>query len=186
MNIMERIKAGIPVDVALDPEYVTICKPESLRSRSICWKINQTNPSDPSLADSFRELFGEQWHEGISITPPLQVDYASQVTFGKGVLINQGITMTACGGIVIEDGVMIGPEVAIATVNHDLKKKSILIGKTVTIKKDAWVGMRAAIMPGVTIGEGAIVAGGSVVTKDVPPYTVVGGNPAKIIKEIEH
>ncbi|WP_418953227.1 acyltransferase [Thomasclavelia ramosa] len=80
---------------------------------------------------------------------------------------------------------MIGPEVAIATVNHDLDNLYILLGKTVTIKKNAWIGMRAAIMPGVTIGEGAIVAGGAVVTKDVPAYSIVGGNPAKVIKTLK-
>lgn len=84
------------------------------------------------------------------------------------VFVNHGLTCMSSGGITIEDDVMIGPEVALITANHDLKDTRILIFKPITIKKGAWLGARAMVMPGVTIGEGAIVAGGAVVTKDVP------------------
>ncbi|MBQ3590123.1 MAG: acyltransferase [Clostridia bacterium] len=77
---------------------------------------------------------------------------------------------------------MIATGCTIATVNHDYSDFDIVRGKTVTIKKGAWICSKATIVPGVTIGEGAVVAAGSVVTKDVPPFSVVGGNPAKLIK----
>lgn len=185
MNIFEKLKAGIPVNLLEDPEYLTLCKPESNRSRQLCWKINTTDPTLPMVRELIDELFENRLDASSNITAPMQIDYASQVTIGKNVLINQGVCMTACGGITIEDGVMIGPEVAIASINHELDNLFILLGKSVTIKKNAWIGTRAAIMPGVTVGEGAIVAGGAVVVKDVPPYTVVGGNPAKVIKTLK-
>lgn len=182
MNIFEKLKKGIPVNILEDEEYITLCKPESLRSRQLCWKINTTDPTQVENKDLINELFENRLDSSVNIAAPMQIDYAKQVNIGKNVLINQGVCMTACGGITIEDGVMIGPEVAIATINHDLDNLYVLLGKPVTIKKNAWIGTRAAIMPGVTVGEGAIVAGGAVVVKDVPAYSVVGGNPAKVIK----
>lgn len=185
MNIFEKLRNGIPVNISEDEEYFTLCKVESMRTRKLCWKINMSDPTLPEVKEYINELFENRLDASVNLTPPMQIDYASQVTIGKNVLINQGVCMTSCGGITIEDGVMIGPEVAIATINHDLDNLYILLGKPVTIKKNAWVGIRAAIMPGVTIGEGAIVAGGSVVVKDVPAYSVVGGNPAKVIKMLK-
>lgn len=97
---------------------------------------------------------------------------------------------SAPGGIVIKQGVCIGHKVSILTENHrydakDLKAipyDNMYIRKTVTIDENVWIGQQVIILPGVTIGEGAVVAAGSVVTKDVEPLAVVGGNPAKIIK----
>lgn len=86
------------------------------------------------------------------------------------------------GRITIEDGVMLGPEVGLFTVNHDPAEIRILQTKEIRICRNAWIGARANIMPGVTIGEGAIVASGAVVTKDVEPFAVVAGMPAKFIK----
>ena len=119
------------------------------------------------------------------ILPPFRIDRAKCMTVGENVFINHGLTCMSSGGVVIEDGVMIGPDAAILTANHDLKDIRILQFKTITIKKNAWIGARAIILPGVTIEEGAVVASGAVVTKDVAPKTVVGGNPAKLIKTIE-
>ena len=100
------------------------------------------------------------------------------------MFINWGVNTVSIGGITLEDRVMIAPNVTLLTANHDLKDLQVLYCKPITIKKKAWIGEGAKIMPGVTVGEGAVVAAGSIVTKDVAAHTVAGGNPAKLIKTI--
>jgi len=89
------------------------------------------------------------------------------------------------GTITIEDGVMMGPEVALLTVNHEPKNIRTIMTKEIHIKKNAWIGARVSILPGVTIGENAIVGTGSIVTKDVPDNAVAVGSPAKVVKYLE-
>ena len=79
---------------------------------------------------------------------------------------------------------MIAANVQLISNNHDLYERQILICKPVRICKNAWVGAGATILPGVTVGENAVVAAAAVVTKDVPANTIVAGNPARIIKTI--
>ena len=107
------------------------------------------------------------------------------MTIGKNVTINKGATILSPGKVVIEDNVLIAPEVKIATVNHDLyDRRNLFHFGQVTIKENAWICIGAIICPGVTIGKNAVVAAGAVVTKDVPDNAVVGGNPAKVIKHL--
>jgi acetyltransferase-like isoleucine patch superfamily enzyme len=90
------------------------------------------------------------------------------------------------GGITIEDNVLIGPKANLITENHplDSANRKALICKPILIKRNAWIGAAATILPGVTIGENAVVAAGAIVLKDVPDNTIVGGVPAKYIKHI--
>ena len=119
--------------------------------------------------------------------PPFYTDCGKNITVGKRVFINSGCCFQDQGGVEIGDDVLIGQQVVIATLNHDLhpEKRASMTPKPVKIGNKVWIGAHATILPGVTIGDGAVVAAGAVVTKDVPPNTVVGGVPAKIIKEIE-
>lgn len=94
------------------------------------------------------------------------------------------------GKCIIGDNVMMAPEVKIYTRNHRFDRKDIPMikqgttpVKPVIIGNDVWIGSRVIILPGVTIGDGAIIGAGSVVTKDVPPYSIFAGNPAKFIRE---
>lgn len=95
------------------------------------------------------------------------------------------------GECIIGKNVMMAPEVIILTLNHkyiDMNCPIIMQGSyasKVVIEDDVWIGIRAIILPGIKIGRGAVIGAGAVVTKDVPPYTVVGGVPAKIIKRRE-
>jgi acetyltransferase-like isoleucine patch superfamily enzyme len=107
------------------------------------------------------------------------------ITFGKNVFINAGCKFQDQGGITIGDGALIGHNVVLATLNHDMapEKRGNMHPAPIVIGKNVWIGSSATILPGITIGEGAIVAAGAVVNKDVPKNTVVGGVPAKVIRQ---
>lgn len=159
--------------------------PEMRRCAVLCHRINEAEPYSERMRELESELFEGKLPENSMFVPPLSIDLASNVTVGERVYVNNNFIAMARGGIIIEDGVMIAPRVSVLTANHDLTDHEILKCRPVVLRKNAWIGAGAIILPGVTVGEGAVVGAGAVVTKDVPPYTVVGGNPAKIIKEIK-
>ena len=105
---------------------------------------------------------------------------------GKRVFINHACSFLDMGGIILEDDVLIGPKVNLITENHPLDplERRGMLCKPILIKRNAWIGAGATILPGVTVGENSVVAAGAVVSKDVPSNTVVGGIPAKTIKTI--
>jgi putative colanic acid biosynthesis acetyltransferase WcaF len=126
---------------------------------------------------------GITYYPGIRISPGMNITIGDHVDFAWGVII------TTKGGVEIGDRVLIGYRTQILSANHIIPSyKGMIYGsghelKKVKIEKDAWIGANCIILPGVIIGEGAIVAAGSVVTKDIKPFTIVGGIPAKLIKE---
>lgn len=132
------------------------------------------------------QIVGEAVDESVAFNTPLFTDFGRHLRIGRNVFINSGVMFTDLGGITLEDGVLIGPQARIISVNHPLEpaKRRGLILNPVRICQNAWIGAGATILPGVTVGENAVVAAGAVVSKDVPPNTVVGGVPAKVIKTL--
>lgn len=126
--------------------------------------------------------------ESTTVLPPFYIDYGKPVTIGKRCFIQQCCTFFGRGGIEIGDEVFIGPKCNLITINHDVNpdNRSATYGKPIKIQDKVWLGINATVLPGVTLGYGCIVGANSVVTKDVPPMTIVAGNPARIIKKIEH
>lgn len=124
--------------------------------------------------------------DSLHVNLPFYSDFGRHIRIGKNVFINSGAMFTDLGGITLEDNVLIAPRVNILTVNHpeNPAQRRGLVLKPVVIKTNAWIGAGATILPGVTVGENAIVAAGAVVSKDVPPDTVVGGIPARVLKKI--
>ena len=131
------------------------------------------------------QSFDGQPPEGLGLFTPTQIDFPKQITFGKHVFINHNFTAMSIGGIELGDNVQIGPHVTIVTDNHDFKNRYVLRCRKVVIGNNVWIGAGVSIMPGVHIGDNAVVAGGAVVTKDVPDGAIVGGNPAKVIRQLE-
>lgn len=132
-------------------------------------------------------ILGKPLDESTTILPPFYIDYGKPVTIGKGCFIQQGCTFFGRGGITIGDGVFIGPKCNLITINHDVnpENRSATYGRPIVIEDKVWIGINSTVLPGVRIGYGSIVGAQSVVTRDVPPMTVVAGNPARIIRRIE-
>ncbi|MBS5394090.1 MAG: sugar O-acetyltransferase [Clostridium sp.] len=147
-------------------------------------QLNNSYHTPDEIRQIFSTIIGKPVDNTFGLFPPFYTDCGKNITIGKHVFINMGCKFQDQGGITIGDETLIGHNVVLATLNHDFNpaKRSDIIPKPIYIGKQVWIGSNVTILPGVTIGDGAIVAAGAVVAKDVPPNTVVGGVPAKIIK----
>ena len=134
----------------------------------------------------FSALTGRPVDDTFTLFPPFHTDCGKNIAVGKNVFINSGCKFQDQGGIVIDDGALIGHNVVLATLNHSLavRDRQDLIPGPIRIGKNAWTGPNVPTLPGDPIGDGAVVAAGTVVTKDVPAYTVAGGVPARVLRPL--
>jgi acetyltransferase-like isoleucine patch superfamily enzyme len=159
------------------------------RATAITATLNRLTFNDAAeIRALFSELIGKKVDESFLLIPPFFTAGGDEIRVGHNVFINQNCTFYDLGGLDIADDVMIGPNVSIITAGHPLepsRRRAVTIGKPVVIERNAWIAAGAIIVGGVTVGENAVVAAGSVVTKDVPRNTFVGGNPAQVIRSID-
>jgi acetyltransferase-like isoleucine patch superfamily enzyme len=175
-----------------DGEIITSNNPEfyKLREASFATKkllVQLNNSSDPAeIKKLLSQITGSEIDESVAVFTPLYINYGKHTKIGKNVFINFDCVFLDLGGITIEDGVLIAPKVSLLSEGHPVSpnERQSLVPGHIHIMKNAWIGAGATILPGVTIGENAVVAAGAVVSKDVPANTVVGGIPAKHIKNI--
>jgi acetyltransferase-like isoleucine patch superfamily enzyme len=182
-NIFSRLKAGETISPD-DPQAYEM-REASFATKKLLVEMN--NSSDAKeIRDLLSKITGAEIDETTTVFSPFYINYGKHTRIGKNVFINFDCVFLDLGGITIEDSVLIGPKVSLLSEGHGITAESrqSLIPKPILIKKNAWIGANATILPGVTIGENAIVAAGAVVSKDVPDNTIVGGVPAKIIKQI--
>lgn len=158
---------------------------ENIRASQVMFKLNQTMPFTEEYNRLLKELFGDNLGDGSYVSAPISGACVSQMKIGKNVFINSNMLAMARGGITIEDGVQIAANVQLISNNHDPYDLSVLTCKPVLIKESAWIGAGATILPGVCVGKHAVVGAAAVVTKDVPDYAVVVGNPAKVIRMLD-
>ncbi len=158
---------------------------ETRRSEEICFKINTTMPYTEEYNQLVKELFKGNIGEESMVRQGVHIIMGDHVKVGNHVSIMYNFVCMSRGGVVIEDNVSIEANTQILTNNHDEKEHRILLCKPVVIKENAWIGAGVTILPGVTIGENAIVGAASVVTKDVPANTIVVGNPARVIRQVK-
>ena len=182
-NIFERLREGETI-LANDPEAYKL-REASFATKKILVQLN--NASDPAeIRDLLSKITGLEIDETVAVFTPFYINYGKHTKIGKNVFINFDCVFLDLGGITIEDNVLIAPKVSLLSEEHPIssENRESLIPGHIHIKKNAWIGAGATILPGVTVGENAVVAAGAVVSKDVPANTVVGGIPAKFIKTI--
>lgn len=144
-------------------------------------ELNTKYHTPEELREIMSKLIGKRVDSSFRMFPPFYTDFGKNITIGKDVFINSGCHFQDQGGIEIGDGTLIGHNVVLATINHDLNPKENRKNHYAPIKIGAhvWIGSNATILSGVTIGDYAVIAAGAVVTRDVPAMTIVGGSSCK-------
>lgn len=132
------------------------------------------------------ELIGRPVDETVVLFPPFTADFGKNTRLGKRVFINSGCRFQDQGGITIGDDCLIGHNAVIATLNHDLvpSRRADMHPAPVVIGRNVWIGANVTILPGVTVGDDAVVGAASVVTKDVPAGAIVVGSPARVVRDV--
>ena len=182
-DILERLKSGEGIKLN-DPEYYKV-QDVIDRTIRISAQLN-TAKTIVEIRTLLSDIIGKEIDQSTTVFAPFYTNFGKFISIGKNVFINHACSFLDMGGITIEDGALIGPRVNLVTENHPLdpNDRSALLTKPITIKRKAWIGSGATILPGVTVGENAVEAAGAMVSKDVAGNTIVGGVPAKFIKNI--
>ena len=180
----DHIAAGLPVESG-SPAHLFMhqMSQEAIR---ITMLINCQYHSPAELRVLLSELWGFMVPDSVGLFPPFNTDCGKNTLVGERTFINSGCKFQDQGGIRIGNDCLIGHNATLCTINHnpDPDHRADMVFKPVCIKDKVWLGANVTVCPGVTIGEGAIVAAGAVVTRDVSPRSVVGGVPAKFIKNV--
>ena len=183
-GFLEHLNSGKPVQGGSEAHmFMHGVSQEALR---ITAEINGSYHTPEELRALFSKLIGQPVDDAFGVFPPFYTDCGKNIHLGKDVFINMGCKFQDQGGIFIGDGALIGHNVVLATLNHAMapEDRATMVPASIHIGRNVWIGANATVLPGVTIGDGAIVAAGAVVTKDVPENTVVGGVPARIIRQL--
>lgn len=183
MTELEKLQAGLPYDVN-DPEV----NARKLSAATGCARLEAIPVTDAAAKDAaIRDLFGSTGKNS-NILPGFYCDNGKNIFVGDEFLANYRVTILDIAPVRMGNNVWIGPGSLLSTVNHPLsrdgRRKHLGIAKPIVIGDDVWIGGNVTIVAGVHIGNNVIVAAGAVVTKDVPDNTLVGGVPAKKIKDL--
>lgn len=167
-----------------------------LRARKWAMKYNTTFPDEDSFAGvakarlaMLKEIIGHIEDDEAFIEPPFSIDYGCNINLGKRFYANFNLTILDCAIVTIGDRVAFGPNVSILAATHETevasRRQNIEYAKPVTIGDDCWIGGHVVILFGVTIGKGCTIAAGSVVTRDIPAWSVAVGTPARVVKKVQ-
>ena len=159
-----------------------------MRAKRLCYRLNTLAPDDFQGRDAtIRELFGHAGKDAW-VESNFRCDYGTQISVGDYFFANYDCIFLDIAPITIGNRVMFGPKVCVYTVNHPLtpevRNTDLEYGRPVTIEDNVWIGGNTVILPGVTIGEGAVIAAGSIVNRDIPPRVIAGGNPCRVIRPL--
>ncbi len=182
-NVFDTLKKGLPV--AGNHPQARELRMQSYETIRLVQELNRSSDPD-EITEILSQVTGSPIDETVTVFPPIHINYGRHLSIGKNVFINFDCTFLTLGGVTIEDNVLIGPGVKMLSEGHPLnpEDRQTLVPGKIHIKQNAWIGAGSIILPGVTIGENAVVAAGAVVNRDVPANTVAAGVPAKTIKTI--
>lgn len=185
-DIIERMRRGRRIPET-DPDFPRLCE-EIEKTKRLVGELNTGYHSPDEVRSLLEQIWGQSLDASVRMFPPFYTAFGKTTRVGKNVFVNFGCTFLDQGGITLEDGVFIGPGVKILTEAHPEQPeiRHTLLTRPVIIRRKAWIGAGAIILPGVTVGENAIIAAGAVVTKDVSDNTVVAGVPARILRTINN
>ena len=178
LNAAETIEAGSP----LHGTMLEI----SQEALQITAELNTGYQEPARVRQLLAELTGQDVDDSVTLFPPFNSDFGKNISLGKRIFINSGCKFQDQGGVTIGDDSLIGHNVVLATLNHDLRPahRADVQPAPIVIGRNVWIGSNATILPGVTIGDNAVVAAASVVTKDVPVNAVVVGSPARVVRTL--
>ncbi len=160
-----------------------------LRSKKLCYKYNKINPSkETKLQKKIKKLFGNTG-DRVRVTPPFYCDYGMNISVGENFFSNYGLVILDVNKVTIGKNCMIAPNVGLYSATHPVRAEErydgVELGYPITIGDNCWIGAGSIINPGVTLGDNVVVASGAVVTKSFPSNVLIGGCPAKILKELK-
>lgn len=182
--LFQRLRAGDPLRKD-DPEYARFGEVVA-RTIRLCVEMNATATDVDQVRSRLSAIIGMEIDPTTAVFPPFHTNFGRHTRIGRNVFINHACSFLDIGGITIEDDVQIGPRVNLTSENHPLDPadRQTLLPRAIVVKRNAWIGAGATVLPGVIIGENAVVAAGAVVSRDVPPNTVVAGVPARVVKAL--
>jgi acetyltransferase-like isoleucine patch superfamily enzyme len=160
---------------------------EQKRTRKLMQRFNTMDRSDfEGLQALAAELVGEA--NGVFINPPFTCDYGSHIFFGKNCFVNYNCTIIDVLPVRFGDNCQVAPNVSIYTAGHPIhpatRNTLYEYGRPVTIGDNVWIGGNVVLCPGVSIGSNSVIGAGSVVTRDIPDWSVAAGNPARVLRTI--
>ena len=184
-DILERMRAGELI-LETDPDYPALYRLFE-ETMSLVGELNTGYHTADGVRALLERIWGQPLDASVRMFPPFHTAFGKFTRVGKGVFINFGCTFLDRGGITSEDDVVLGAGVQLRTENHpeNPEQRHNVYTRPILLRKGAWIGAGALILPGVTVGEHAIVGAGSVVTRDVPDGMIVAGNPARVIRPID-
>ena len=186
---IEDFKTYVKTRKPLDTEEIHRFMDEmSNEARRVTFRLNTAYHTPDEVRGLLSKLFGYEVPQSLRVFPPLYADFGKNITVGENVFINACCHFQDHGGVMIGDGCQIGHNVVFATLNHGLapEERKSTYPAPIVLGRNVWVGSNATILQGVTIGDNVVIAAGAVVTKDVAAGTVVGGVPARFIKNINN
>ena len=182
-ELLDHFNQGKVID---DPDIYIAMREYIAENRRLLFDMNHNwHENEAEITELFSKIIGKPVDPSVRISTPFYTDFGKNITVGRNIFINSDCKFQDQGGIYIGDDVFIGHNVVLATLDHEIDPdRRGIVPAPIKIGNKVWIGSGAIITKGVTIGEGSIVAAGAVVTKDVPERVIIGGVPAKIIKQI--